>query len=140
MDNNKQVIVVECIVNAPLAHVWDVWTSPAHITQWNSASPDWHTTRAENDLRAGGRFLARMEAKDGSFGFDFSGTYTDVRTNQFIAYTLDDDRKVTITFTTEGDATRVVEAFEAESENSIALQKGGWQAIMDNFKKHAETI
>ena len=139
MDNNKQVITVESIVNAPVAHVWDVWTSPAHIMQWNTASPDWHTTHAENDLRAGGRFTSRMEAKDGSFGFDFSGIYTEVRPDEFLAYTLDDDRKVTITFTTEGDTTRVVEAFEAESENSIELQKGGWQAIMDNFKKHAET-
>lgn len=135
----KTVITVETNVNAPVEKVWEYWTKPEHITQWNNASDDWHTPRAENDLRAGGSFSARMEAKDGSFGFDFGGVYDAVTTNECIAYTLGDGRKVNITFMADGNTTKVVENFEAESMNSIELQQGGWQAILNNFKKYTET-
>lgn len=137
-ESNKQKITVENTVNAPVDKVWELWTGPEHITKWNNASKDWHTTRAENDLRAGGKFMARMEAKDGSFGFDFEGTYDEVRTNEAIAYTMSDGRKVDVIFTSAGDATKVVETFEAETENPIEMQRGGWQAILDSFKKYAE--
>lgn len=134
----KTTITVETTVKAPIEKVWEYWTSPEHITQWNNASEDWHTPSATNDLKAGGKFTSRMEAKDGSFGFDFWGIYDTVTKHECIAYTLGDDRKVSISFTTEGDHTKVVEIFEAESENSIELQRGGWQAILDNFKKYTE--
>lgn len=135
----KTTITIEAIVNAPVEKVWNFWTSPEHIVKWNSASEDWHTPKAENDLRAGGSFSSRMEAKDGSFGFDFGGIYDEVKTNEIIAYTLGDDRKVKIQFTDNGDSTTVTESFDAESENPIEMQKGGWQAILDNFKTYTET-
>ena len=134
----KTVITVETTVNAPVQKVWEYWSKPEHITKWAAASDDWHTTRAENDLRKGGSFVSRMEAKDGSFGFDFGGVYDEVRNNEYMEYTLGDNRKVKITFTKNGNATKVVESFEAESENPVEMQKGGWQAIMDNFKKYTE--
>lgn len=133
-------IDIETTVDAPIEKVWTLWTSPEHITQWNHASPDWHTPRAENDLRPGGKFLSRMEAKDGSFGFDFEGVYDDVATNERIAYTLLDNRKVTITFTPQGNQTHIAETFEAEGENPIEMQRTGWQAILENFKKYAEKV
>ncbi|MES1217227.1 MAG: SRPBCC family protein [Bacteroidota bacterium] len=132
-------ITVESTVNAPVEKVWQFWTRPEHITQWNNASDDWHTPFAENDLRIGGKFSSRMEAKDGSFGFDFGVVYDDVKTNELIAYTLGDSRKVKVVFTNLGNSTKVVETFEAESTNSIEMQRGGWQAILDNFKKYTET-
>ena len=134
----KTVITVENTINAPVEKVWECWTKPEHITQWNNASDDWHTPRAENDLRVGGSFVCRMEAKDGSFGFEFGGVYDAVRKNEYIEYTLGDGRKVNITFSAEGMTTKLVENFEAESENSPELQRGGWQAILDNFKKYTE--
>ena len=108
--------------------------------QWNNASDDWHTPRAENDLRAGGKFLYRMEAKDGSMGFDFSGEYDEIVEFKLIRYTLADSRKVTIEFSGTGNVTQIVETFEAETENSAELQQYGWQCILDNFKKHAESV
>ncbi len=139
-EDAKAVIVVEAIVDAPMGKVWKAWTTPADIMQWNNASPDWHTPRAENDLRTGGSFSSRMEAKDGSFGFDFGGVYDEVVENQLIAYTMEDDRKVQVYFTqVEGGKTHVLESFEAESSNSHELQKTGWQAILDNFKNYVET-
>ena len=135
---DKTTITVETTVNSPVEKVWKFWTETEHITKWNSASEDWHTPHAENDLRNGGKFLSRMEAKDASFGFDFSGTYDEVKTNELIAYTMDDGRKAKIIFTKHGNATKLVETFEAETENSIELQHAGWQAILDNFKKYAE--
>ena len=137
--SGKTTITVETTVNAPVQKVWEFWTGPEHIVKWNNASDDWHTPRAENDLRVGGKFLSRMEAKDGSFGFDFGGIYDEVTTNEVIAYTIDDGRKVKITFSPSGNETRIVETFEAESMNSIELQRTGWQAILDNFKKYAES-
>ena len=135
---NKTLITVETSVNAPVEKVWQYWTKPEHITQWNNASDDWHTPRAENDLRVGGNFVSRMEAKDGSFGFDFGGVYDAITTNEYIEYTLGDGRKVKITFTADGNKTKVSESFEAENTNSIEMQQGGWQAILDNFKKYTE--
>ena len=135
---DKTIITIAATVNAPVEKVWAFWTGPEHITQWNHASDDWHTTSATNDLRVGGAFSAHMAAKDGSFGFDFGGVYDEVVTHQKIAYTLGDDRKVDITFSGNGNATEVVESFEAETENSVELQRGGWQAILDNFKKYVE--
>ena len=135
---NKTVITVQSTINAPVAKVWECWTMPKHITQWCSASPDWHVPRAENDLKVGGHFSTRMEAKDGSFGFDFGGIYDAVTTNEYIEYTLGDTRKVKIHFTANGDTTEVVESFEAESQNPVEMQQGGWQAILDNFKKYTE--
>lgn len=137
--SEKAVITVENNIDAPVEKVWEYWTKPEHITKWNNASDDWHTPRAENDLRPGGTFAARMEARDGSMGFDFGGVYDDVRTNEYIEYTLGDGRKVNVTFTPRGNATQVVENFEAESTNSLEMQKGGWQAILDNFKKYTES-
>lgn len=132
------VITVENTINAPVEKVWEFWTKPEHITKWNNASDDWHTPRAENDLRVGGSFSARMEAKDGSFGFDFGGVYDAVRTNEYIEYTLGDGRKVKVSFTGNGNTTKLVESFDAENTHSVEMQRGGWQAILDNFKKYAE--
>lgn len=134
----KTTITVENTVAAPVAKIWKFWTSPEHITKWANASDDWHTTFAENDLRTGGKFLSRMEAKDGSFGFDFGGVYDDVKTNELIEYTLGDGRKVIITFSNDGNGVKVVQTFEAENTNPIEMQRGGWQAILNNFKKYAE--
>jgi uncharacterized protein YndB with AHSA1/START domain len=136
---NKTKITVETTVNTPLQNVWDYWTKPEHITKWNAASDDWHTPWAENELRAGGKFRARMEAKDGSFGFDFEGTYDDVQDNKYLEYTIADGRKVQVNFSSQGNSTKVIETFEAENTNSLEMQRGGWQAIMDNFKKYAES-
>ena len=135
----KTVITIEATVNAPVEKVWKYWNEPAHITQWNTPSPDWHSPSATNDLRVGGSLTARMEAKDGSFGFDFGGVYDDVQTNKYIEYTLGDGRKVKIKFTENGNTTHIVESFDAEEENSIEMQRGGWQAILDSFKNHTET-
>lgn len=137
-NGNPVTIKVEAIVHAPVESVWKYWTEPKHITKWNQASDDWHTPYAENDLRAGGKFVSRMEAKDGSFGFDFGGVYDEVNMNESISYTLGDGRKVKIDFIRQGDDTKIIEAFEAEETNAIEMQQAGWQAILDNFKKYAE--
>lgn len=134
----KTKITVATVINAPVEKVWNLWTDPKHIIRWNNASDDWHTPRAENDLRVGGRFLSHMAAKDGSMGFDFTGTYTTVELHKQIDYTMDDERKVQISFASEGNTTSVTETFEAEQMNSVELQQAGWQSILDNFKKYAE--
>jgi uncharacterized protein YndB with AHSA1/START domain len=134
----KTIITVENTIDAPVEKVWQYWIQPEHITKWNSASDDWHTPRAENDVREGGKFQIRMEAKDGSMGFDFFGVYDKVKKNEYIEYTMGDGRKVQVSFKGEGNKTKLVESFEAESTNSVELQKGGWQSILDSFKKHAE--
>ncbi|MBS0027734.1 SRPBCC family protein [Chitinophaga sp. 22321] len=136
----KTSITVSAIVNAPVAKVWDAWGKPEHIVNWCSASADWHVPKAENDLRTGGTFSTRMEAKDGSFGFDFGGIYDEVKTNEIIAYTMGDGRKVHITFEGEGNATKIIETFDAEAENSVEMQQAGWQAILDNFKNYTEAL
>ncbi len=139
MEKKRTAITVETTVNAPVEKVWKYWTEPEHIKKWNNASPDWHTPLAENDLKVGGKFTSRMEAKDGSFGFEFWGIYDEVTPHTYIAYTLGDDRKVSISFSGKGNETHVSETFEAEDTNPVDMQKGGWQAIMDNFKKYTET-
>ncbi len=133
-------ITIETTVNIPVAKAWAVMTEPSHVVKWNAASPDWHTPKAENDLRKGGTFSYRMEAKDGSFGFDFGGTYDQVTLHSSYAYTMDDGRTVIVLFIPQGDSTRIIEIFVAESENSPELQRGGWQSILDNFKRYAESL
>jgi uncharacterized protein YndB with AHSA1/START domain len=139
MDNSTgNAITIQALINAPVSKVWDYWTTPTHIIRWNNASDDWHTTRAENDLRTGGKFLSRMEARDGSFGFDFGGVYDNVVINELIEYSLGDGRKVKVEFTSFADKTKVIETFDAENENPIEMQRNGWQAILDNFKRYTE--
>ncbi len=137
LDNNLK-ITVETTVNAPIEKVWKFWTESYHITNWNKASDDWHTPYSENDLRVGGKFLSRMEAKDGSFGFDFTGVYDEVELYETISYTITDGRKVNIIFMEQGMNTKIIETIEIEKANSIELQQNGWQAIIDNFKKYTE--
>ena len=132
-------IVVKTLVQAPLERVWKLWTSPEHITQWNHASDEWHTPKATNDLRVGGEFHYQMEAKDGSMGFDFGGVYEEIVPNKRIVFTLEDERKVAITFAEKGDITTILETFEAETENAIEMQRNGWQAILTNFQQYAES-
>ncbi|WP_297430289.1 SRPBCC family protein [Clostridium sp.] len=135
---DKQTITIKATINAPIETTWQYFTEPEHIKKWNNASEDWHTTVAENDLRVGGKFLSRMEAKDGSFGFDFGGVYDEVKLYDIITYTLGDGRKVRIDFFGSENKTEVTETFEAESSNSIEMQQMGWQAILDNFKSYTE--
>jgi uncharacterized protein YndB with AHSA1/START domain len=132
-------ITISAKVKAPAEKVWELWTSPEHITKWNAASDDWHTPRAENDLRVGGRFLSRMEAKDGSFGFDFTGTYDEVEPLKRIAYTMEDGRRAIIDFNENEGVIEIITVFDAETQNSIDMQRAGWQAILDNFKRYAES-
>lgn len=139
MDTAKKTkIKVKATVNAPIEKIWKFWTLPEHIIRWNNASDDWHTPKAENDLRKGGKFKIRMEARDGSAGFDFEGSYDDVQVNKNISYSIADGRKVTVYFDQSGSKTNVTEIFEAENFNSIEMQRNGWQSILDNFKKYAE--
>lgn len=133
-------ITVKNTVKAPASKVWSIWSDPKHIVRWNTPSEDWHTPRAENDLRVGGTFLSRMEAKDGSFGFDFCGTYDEVVPHKRIAYTLEDGRKVEVDFKEHGGQTEIESVFDAETQNPIEQQRDGWQAILDNFKLYAEGI
>lgn len=135
---SKPTITIETTVNAPIEKVWKVWNAPEHITKWATATDEWHTPYAENDLRVGGKFLSRMEAKDGSAGFDFVGTYDEVKKPQMIAYTMSDGRKVKITFTSTGKSVKIVETFEAETENPLEMQREGWQSILNNFKAYVE--
>lgn len=128
-------ITVEAVVDAPVAEVWRAWTTPADIVQWNAASPDWHTTRATVELRAGGSFSSRMEAKDGSAGFDFAGTYTQIVPEERLDCAFG-DRTLSVEFLPEGSRTRVRETFDAEPTHSVEQQREGWQAILHNFAKH----
>jgi uncharacterized protein YndB with AHSA1/START domain len=137
-DSKLSPITVEATVNASIEKVWNYWTEPKHIMNWNNASPDWHTPAAENDARTGGKFKSTMAARDGSMSFDFEGVYDKVVKQESIAYSLGDGRKVSITFVKEGNAVRVIETFDPEGQNPIEMQRGGWQAIMDNFKKYTE--
>jgi uncharacterized protein YndB with AHSA1/START domain len=134
----RPTIKVETTVNAPVEKVWKLWTDAEDVKQWNHASDDWHSPQAQNDLRPGGEFVYRMEAKDGSFGFDFGGIYDEVRPYEYIEYTMGDGRKVKTDFKRDGDVTHIVEVFEAEHTHTEELQKSGWQAILDNFKRYAE--
>lgn len=140
MSNPLVPITVAVTVNAPIATAWAAFTEPKHMTQWNFAIPEWHCPRAENDLRTGGTFIARMEARDGSMGFDFGGVYTDVQHHRVIAYTMGDGRTVRVEFAASGNTTTVTETFDPETLNPREMQQGGWQSILDNYKKHAESI
>ena len=132
-------ITVEATIAADRNKVWDYYTNPEHITKWNFASDDWQCPRAENDMRVGGKYSSRMEAKDGSWGFDFEAVYDEVLDNERFIYTIADGRKVNVNFESLGDKTKVTVVFETENQNPIEMQKGGWQAILDSFKKYAES-
>jgi uncharacterized protein YndB with AHSA1/START domain len=134
----KTKIAIETFINAGIEDVWDKWILPAHITQWNAASEDWHTPKSYNDFKVGGKCINRMEAKDGSMGFDFECTYTDIELYKRIASVLADDRKVEVRFEKINNGVLVNQIFEAENENPIELQQMGWQAILNNFKKYVE--
>ena len=131
-------ITVETSVHAPIDRVWAAWNDPRAMEQWNAASPDWHTPRASVDLREGGKFCARMQARGGSVGFDFEGTYTRVAPQRLIEYTLGDGRKVRVEFTPLANSIRVRESFDAEESHSAEQQRQGWQAILDNFARYVE--
>ena len=127
-------ITIEAEISAEVNKVWEYYVKPEHITKWNFASDDWHCPNAENDLRVGGKFISRMEAKDGSFGFDFEGKYDDVIDHGKIAYSLADGRQVITTFENNDRETKVITTFYAENENPVEMQRAGWQAILNNFK------
>jgi uncharacterized protein YndB with AHSA1/START domain len=135
----KTKVTVEALIDAPKEKVWEYFTLPEHITKWNFAADTWQCPRAENDLRVGGKYSARMEAKDGSFGFDFDAIYDEVRDGESITYTMGDGRQSTTDFTDVEGKTMVTTAFDAETMNDVEMQRGGWQAILDNFKKYAES-
>jgi len=136
---NATKITIESIISADVKKVWNYHTKPEHITKWNFASDDWHCPKAENDLRVGGKFKSRMEAKDGSFGFDFEAIYDEVTDFKKIAYTMPDGRHVSTDFENVGSKTKVTTTFDAEKENPVDMQRTGWQAILDNFKKYVES-
>jgi len=135
----KTVISVQVVVNKPIEMVWNSWTMPEHIINWNFASDDWFCPQADNSLAVGDKFSYRMESKDGEMGFDFWGVYNQIIKNEIIDCTLGDGRRLHITFSEVDNQTTINEKFEAENENSIELQKTGWQAILDNFKKYTES-
>ena len=140
MESKEKTITVETTISAPIARVWEFWTAPEHIVNWNFATDQWCCPSAENDLRPGGEFNWRMEAKDGSMGFDFTGTYDKIEQHRRIKSTLDDGRKIEITFSSIEDSTEIIKTFQAESSNPIEMQQAGWQSILNNFKKYAESI
>ncbi|MBP6431194.1 MAG: SRPBCC family protein [Ferruginibacter sp.] len=131
-------LTVKTSINAPIQKVWACFTQPNHVMQWNHASDDWHSPAATNDLQVGGKFVYTMAAKDGSFSFDFSGTYTEVLNEELLIYKIDDGREVKVTFASIGDITEVVEIFEPENENPLEMQQAGWQAILDSFKGYVK--
>ncbi len=131
-------ITVGTTVDANRKKVWNCWNQSEHIKQWNFAADDWHCPKAENDLRIGGKLQSRMEAKDGSFGFDFEATYDEVVDQESVVYTIADGRGVITTFEDRDGKTKITTVFDAEEENPIEMQKGGWQSIIDNFKRYVE--
>lgn len=135
---SERKIEIEALIKASPSKVWERWTQPDHITKWNFASPDWWCPTASNDLRVGGKYSARMEAKDGSFGFEFEAIYDEVIGLRKIRYTMADGRSATTAFEGLGDITKVTTAFDAEKLNPVELQRNGWQAILNNFKKYVE--
>jgi uncharacterized protein YndB with AHSA1/START domain len=139
MEKEKRTaITVQTTIKAPIDKVWNRWTDPAHIVNWYFASDDWHSPFSENDLRTNGRFKTRMEAKDGSMGFDFEGLYTEVREHEQIDYEIPDGRRVSVKFNWNGTETFITEIFDAEETHPPEMQKAGWQAILDNFRKYTE--
>ncbi len=135
---STSTITIDSTISANTEKVWNYWTEPDHITKWNFASDDWCCPSAENDMTIGGTYKARMEAKDGSFGFDFEAVYDEIIEHKKIVYTIADGRKVTTTFEKLDDLTKLTTTFETESENPIEMQRDGWQAILDNFKRYSE--
>ncbi|MBK8342800.1 MAG: SRPBCC family protein [Bacteroidetes bacterium] len=133
-------ITISTTIQASIEKVWDCWTLPEHIVNWNFASPDWHAPAAENDLREGGEFIFTMAARDGSVAFDFNGIYTLVDPHKLIEYRIADGRKVSVQFLPEANHVVVTETFETENENSAEMQEAGWQAILDNFKNYVEQL
>ncbi|MBN2611086.1 MAG: SRPBCC domain-containing protein [Bacteroidales bacterium] len=140
LTKEKTTITVSVAINANVEKVWNLWTNPEHIVKWNFASDDWHTPRAENNLKTGGKFLSRMEARDGTAGFDFTGVYTRIVFMKLIEYSMDDGRKVKISFASKGKETTLTETFEAEQSHATELQRDGWQSILNNFKKYVESF
>lgn len=136
MSNLK--ITVQAIINSDIKKVWDYYNNPNHIIHWNFADPSWHCPKAENDMRIGGTYKARMEAKDGSFGFDFEAIYSKIIEGESFTYSFG-DREAMVQFKAIDNQTEVIVTFDPEKENPIELQKGGWQAILNNFKKYTET-
>lgn len=132
-------VTVEATVNAPVEKVWKVWNTPSDIIKWNTPDPSWHTPSSENDLRVGGKFKNRMEAKDGSFGFDFEGVYDSVVLNKEITYTMGDGRQATTLFSEQDGKTKMSTTFDTETENDPEFQKQGWQSILNNFVKYVES-
>jgi uncharacterized protein YndB with AHSA1/START domain len=139
MENNQQTITVQAQINELMDKVWTYWTSPEHITNWNFASDDWHSPNAKNDLQVGGKFSYTMASKDGCMAFDFNGIYTNIIPHQLIEYTIEGGRKVKLIFEQADNSTIITEIFEPENLNSLELQKSGWQAILNNFKKYVES-
>jgi uncharacterized protein YndB with AHSA1/START domain len=133
------MITIQSTIEAPIENVWEFWTRPEHIVNWAFASDDWEAPRAENDVRTGGKFKTVMAAKDKSSSFDFGGIYTDVKERELIEYDMDDGRHVKIEFTEVPEGVKVVQSFDPENENSEEMQRSGWQAILDNFKKYSES-
>ncbi|HEY1060996.1 MAG TPA: SRPBCC family protein [Daejeonella sp.] len=131
-------IIIQAIVSADIEKVWDYYTLPEHITKWNFASQDWQCPYASNDMRVGGKYLARMEAKDGSFGFDFEAVYDQIIVAESFSYTMPDGREVQVTFDDAGGKTEVSVSFDAETENPVEMQRAGWLTILNNFKKYTE--
>ena len=138
--SNTVVLKVSAEVEVPVEKAWELFNTPEHIVNWNAASPDWHTPRANNDLRTGGSFSYRMEARDGSFGFDFAGEYTEVVPLTSFAYKMEDGRTARVEFHPIETGTLVITQFDAENSNPLDMQQNGWQAILDNFKRYAENI
>ena len=134
------MIITQTTVNKPIDICWKTWSEPAHIMNWAFASPDWHAPAATNDLRTGGTFSTTMAAKDGSFSFEFGGTYTEVMEHKVIKYTMGDGRKAEISFEADGNATNIIQKFDPETENPEDMQRAGWQAILDNYTKYTEGI
>jgi uncharacterized protein YndB with AHSA1/START domain len=133
-----ELIKINASIEAPVSKVWTYWNTPEHIVNWNFASNDWICPKAESDFRPGGKYLARMEAKDGSFGFDFTAVFDEIKDQKKVVYTIEDGRKVSTEFKSAGDVTEVTTVFEAESENPVEMQREGWQAILNNFKAYTE--
>ncbi|MCB1178942.1 MAG: SRPBCC family protein [Leptospiraceae bacterium] len=131
-------ITIEASIGKDSKKVWEYYTSPEHITKWNFADPSWQCPSAENDMRVGGKYKARMEAKDGSFGFDFEAIYDEVTIGKSFSYTMPDNRNVSVKFNEAGSSTEIEIIFDAESENPVEMQRDGWQSILNNFKKYAE--
>jgi uncharacterized protein YndB with AHSA1/START domain len=134
------MITVQTIINQPIEKVWECWNTPNHIQNWCFASSDWHCPKATNDLRIGGKFSTTMAAKDGSFGFDFEGIYSQVVQNQCISYDLEDGRKVNIRFEQTPEGVKITEDFDPETENAPELQQAGWQAILNHFKTYVDGL